>query len=68
VLQRIAVPTLYRGRSAETALDTASRGRAMHKEIPEVALRVLMPFAGHLPNLEEPAQFNAILSEFLDTL
>ena len=66
LLQRIAVPTLVVA-GAEDVLIPPAEADAMHKAIP-ASRRELMPFVGHLPNLEEPAQFNAILSEFLDTL
>jgi len=66
LLQRIGVPTLVVA-GAEDALIPPAEADAMHKAI-SASRYQLMPFVGHLPNLEEPAQFNAILSEFLNTL
>jgi 3-oxoadipate enol-lactonase len=66
LLQRVGVPTLIVA-GAEDALIPSAEAEAMHKAIPTSRYE-LMPFVGHLPNLEEPAHFNAILSEFLDTL
>lgn len=66
LLQRIAVPTLIVA-GAEDALIPSAEADAMHNAIPASRYE-LMPFVGHLPNLEDPAHFNAILSEFLNTL
>lgn len=66
VVQRITLPTLIVA-GAEDTLIPPAEADAMHKAI-SASRHELMPFVGHLPNLEEPAQFSAILSEFLDTL
>ena len=66
LLQRIGVPTLVVA-GAEDVLIPPAEADAMHEAIPG-SKHELMPFVGHLPNLEDPAQFSAILSEFLETL
>ena len=42
-----------------------SSPEAMRDAIPGASL-VVVPGAGHLPNLEQPALFNAALNRFLD--
>jgi pimeloyl-ACP methyl ester carboxylesterase len=66
LLQRVSVPTLIVA-GAEDSLIPPAEAEAMHKAIPASRYE-LMPFVGHLPNLEEPVRFSTILSEFLDTL
>ena len=66
LLQRVSVPTLIVA-GAEDTLIPPAEADAMHQAI-SASRYELMPFVGHLPNLEEPAKFNTILSEFLDTL
>jgi 3-oxoadipate enol-lactonase len=51
----------------EDALSPPAVGRAMARQLPDARLAVL-PGAGHLSNLEDPAAFNAVLTEFLTSL
>jgi 3-oxoadipate enol-lactonase len=51
----------------EDALSPPAVGRAMARQLPDARLAVL-PGAGHLSNLEDPAAFNAVLTELLTSL
>lgn len=66
MLPSVAVPTLVVvGRDDDfTPLADAE---LMHRRIPHSTL-VVVDGAGHLPNLERPAKFNAELARFLDSL
>jgi 3-oxoadipate enol-lactonase len=59
----ISVPTLVIA-GAEDVLTPPKEARAMHAAIPFSRLEILED-AGHLSNLEQPAAFNAALSDFL---
>ncbi|HKY22107.1 MAG TPA: alpha/beta fold hydrolase [Vicinamibacterales bacterium] len=63
LLAHIAVPALIVA-GAEDTLIPPTEADAMHKAIPTSQCE-LMPFAGHLPNLEQPGPFNALLWQFL---
>jgi pimeloyl-ACP methyl ester carboxylesterase len=63
MLRHIAVPTLVVvGRDDE--FTPLSDAHLMHELIPDATL-VVVDGAGHLPNLERPAEFNAALGRFL---
>ena len=66
LLSRIKVPTLILA-GAEDTLIPPSEAEAMDRAIPGSKYE-LMPFAGHLPNLEQSAAFNGLLSQFLQKL
>jgi len=66
LLGRMKIPTLVVA-GAEDTLIPPAEGEAMHRAIPESRYE-LMPFAGHLPNLEQSAPFDAFLSQFLQKL
>lgn len=51
----------------EDALIPVSAGEEMHRAIGGSTYAVV-PAAGHLPNLEQPATFNAVLAQFLHGL
>jgi len=63
LLPTIAVPTLVVV-GAEDVLAPEREARAMQGAIPDCRLEVVAG-AGHLSNLERPAAFNHVLSEFL---
>ncbi|GLW33275.1 alpha/beta hydrolase [Actinoplanes regularis] len=64
LLTTVSVPTLIVvGRDDE--FTPVADAELMHRLIPESMLSVIDD-AGHLPNLEQPAAFNAALREFLD--
>jgi 3-oxoadipate enol-lactonase len=65
-LAKIGVPTLIVA-GAEDTLIPPAEAEAMHRAIPNSQCEV-MPFAGHLPNMEQPEKFNALLTEFLQKL
>lgn len=65
-LATIDVPVLIVA-GDEDALIPASESRAMHAAIRGSRLEVITQ-AGHLSNLERPAAFNHVVSEFLDGL
>ncbi|MGH3005895.1 MAG: alpha/beta fold hydrolase [Gaiellaceae bacterium] len=66
MLGRIAVPTLVVvGRDDE--FTPLSDARFMHDRIPD-AILVVIEGAGHLPNLERAAEFNAALERFLTSV
>jgi 3-oxoadipate enol-lactonase len=66
VLAQIAVPTLVVVGAEDTVTPEAD-ARAMADAIPGARLEVIEG-AGHLSNLEQPAEFNKILREFLSNL
>lgn len=66
MLSRIAVPTLIVVGS-EDAFTPVKDARFMHERIPGSSLAVIEG-AGHMPNLERPAEFNGALQQFLDGL
>lgn len=66
LLPSIDVPTLIIV-GEEDALTPVKESRAMHAAIPGSRLEIL-PGAGHVSNLEKPAAFNHVLSEFLSSL
>lgn len=66
LLGDITVPTLIVA-GAEDTLIPPTEADAMHKAIPTSQYE-LIPLAGHLPNLEQPGTFDAILSRFLQKL
>lgn len=64
MLARISVPTLVAvGRDDE--FTPVSDAEAIRDRIPAASL-VVIEQAGHLPNLERPAEFNVALENFLD--
>lgn len=65
-LHRIAVPTLVLV-GEHDALTPPAAARALQERIPGARLQVI-PGAGHLSNLENPAEFQAALLEFLEGL
>ena len=66
LLAGINVPTLIVA-GAEDTLIPPAEAQAMHAAIPTSRCEI-MPFAGHLPNLEQPVVFDALLSQFLQSL
>ncbi len=66
ILKKINVPTalIFGAEDKITNLETAEK---MHALISNSRLYIIKN-AGHYSNLEQPAQFNASLSEFLETL
>jgi 3-oxoadipate enol-lactonase len=65
-LRTITVPTVIVV-GDEDALTPVKESRAMHEALPSSRLEIV-PGAGHLSNLEKPAAFNHILSEFISAL
>lgn len=63
LLAKVAVPTLIVA-GEEDALIPPAEAEAMHKAIPTSRCE-MMAFAGHLPNLEQPGPFDALLRQFL---
>lgn len=66
MLASIDLPTLIVVGEEDT-LTPEAEARAMHERIPRSRLATI-PAAGHLANLERPAAFNHLLSEFLVSL
>jgi pimeloyl-ACP methyl ester carboxylesterase len=66
LLGRIDVPTLI-VHGTEDTLIPPSEAEGMHKAIANSRLE-LMPMCGHLPNLEQPAAFEATLWQFLSRI
>ncbi|MFH8368142.1 alpha/beta fold hydrolase [Streptomyces sp. NPDC018031] len=64
VLGRVTVPTLIVV-GADDEFTPVADAETMHRLVPGSRLRVV-PGAAHLPNLERPEEFNALLLEFLD--
>ena len=65
-LATIDVPTLVIA-GAEDVLISTREARALHDGIPGSTLEIL-EHAGHVPNVERPAAFNHVVSEFLSRL
>ncbi len=63
-LAEIDVPTLII-HGANDQLIPLAEAKAMHQAIPEAEL-VIVPDAGHLPNLEQPDLFNDAVLDFLE--
>jgi 3-oxoadipate enol-lactonase len=66
MLAKIAVPTLVVC-GEHDALIPPTESKAMAAAIPGARL-AFIPDAGHLPNFERPAEFNAVVTGFLKTL
>ncbi|MGP4110616.1 alpha/beta fold hydrolase [Streptomyces sp. 4N509B] len=66
MLPSVAVPTLVVVGS-EDSFTPVAEARLLSDAIPDSRLEIIER-AGHLPNLEDPATFNAVFSRFLDTL
>ena len=66
LLAQITVPTLIVA-GAEDVLIPPTEADAMHRAIPASSLE-LMSGAGHLPNLEQPGPFDALLGRFLQRI
>ncbi len=66
LLGKIDVPALII-HGTEDTLIPPSEAEGMHRKTRHAQLE-LMPFAGHLPNLEQSAPFDGILWQFLDKL
>jgi pimeloyl-ACP methyl ester carboxylesterase len=66
VLAAVHVPTLVIVGEEDT-LTPVEESRRLAETIPGARLEVV-PGAGHLPNLEQPARFNAALTAFLEGL
>jgi pimeloyl-ACP methyl ester carboxylesterase len=62
----IDVPTLIVAGDEDTII-SADEARRLHASITASRLEIL-PQAGHLPNLERPAAFNTVVSEFVGSL
>ena len=65
-LAAIDVPTLVVV-GEEDAITPVKEARAMHEKIPGSSLQVIAQ-AGHLSNMERPAAFNHVLTEFVSAL
>ncbi len=65
-LERISAPTLVIVGERDLP-DFHAIAEALHRRIPG-ARKVVMPGVGHLPNMEDPQRFNAIVLEFLASL
>lgn len=65
-LSQIQVPTLIIHGEQDQIIDVQSAVR-MQAAIPNSQL-VTLAESGHLPNLEQPNEFNQLLADFLDTL
>ncbi|MCP2166841.1 alpha/beta fold hydrolase [Goodfellowiella coeruleoviolacea] len=66
MLGHITVPTLVVV-GANDEFTPVSDAEFMHARIPHATLSVI-PDSAHLPNLERPAEFNAVLADFLAPL
>jgi pimeloyl-ACP methyl ester carboxylesterase len=62
----IDVPTLIVAGDEDTII-SPDEARRLHASITASRLEIL-PQAGHLPNLERPAAFNTVVSEFVGSL
>ena len=62
-LSKITAPTLLLYGEFDT-LVTPEAGRTVHRALPTAEYRVI-PRAGHLVNIEYPAEFNAAVAAFL---
>jgi pimeloyl-ACP methyl ester carboxylesterase len=52
---------------AEDQIISKAEARAMVTALPDAGL-VIIPGAGHLPNLEQPETFNQLLGDFIVSL
>lgn len=66
MLARVAVPTLVVVGDADE-FTPVSDARMISDRVPGATLEII-DGAAHLPNLERPAEFNAVLQMFLDAL
>jgi pimeloyl-ACP methyl ester carboxylesterase len=66
LLATIEVPTLIIV-GEEDVLTPPKESRAMHAAIPGSRLEII-PSAGHVSNVERPAAFNQVLTEFIGTV
>ena len=66
MLEEIDVPTLIIHGDEDQIVPVAEAER-MHEAIPDAEL-VLIPGAGHVPNLEQADMFNEVVWEYLETL
>jgi 3-oxoadipate enol-lactonase len=66
VLEALRVPAVVVV-GEEDALTPVEESRKMAAVIPGARLEIL-PGAGHLSNLEQPARFNTVLAQFLEGL
>jgi pimeloyl-ACP methyl ester carboxylesterase len=66
LLSRIHCPTLVLV-GEEDKLSSPSEAEKMAGSIPQARFEII-PAAGHLSNLEQPARFNAALEDFLSQL
>jgi pimeloyl-ACP methyl ester carboxylesterase len=66
LLREIKVPTLVVAGTEDTLIPP-SEAEAMHRGIPNAECE-LIPFAGHLPNLEQPTPFDGRLWQFLQKI
>ena len=66
LLSRIDVPALI-VHGAEDTLIPPAEAEGMHRAIKHSQIE-LIPLSGHLPNLEQPAPFDATLRQFLNKL
>ena len=66
VLEGLRVPTLVVV-GEDDVLTPVEESRRMAAVIPGARLEII-PGAGHLSNLEQPARFNAVLTQFLEGL
>jgi 3-oxoadipate enol-lactonase len=66
LLTKIDVPALI-VHGAEDTLIPPSEAEGMHRAIRNSQLE-LIPLSGHLPNLEQPVPFDAVLWQFLKKL
>jgi 3-oxoadipate enol-lactonase len=66
VVEAIRVPALVIV-GEDDALTPVEESRKMAAVIPDARLEII-PAAGHLSNLEQPARFNAVLARFLEDL
>ncbi|MGY5125098.1 alpha/beta fold hydrolase [Streptomyces nigrescens] len=66
LLSQISVPALVVV-GTEDAYTPVSDARDIHARVPDATLAVI-EHAAHMPNLERPDEFNAVLAEFLRSL
>ncbi|OMI33162.1 alpha/beta fold hydrolase [Streptomyces sparsogenes] len=66
MLREIAVPTLVVVGS-DDEFTPVEDARLIHDRVPDATLAIINE-AAHMPNLERPAEFNAALGRFLDSL
>ena len=66
ILSQISIPTLLLP-GADDPIIPLAEAQAMHAAIPGARLEII-PDAGHLPNLENPAAFNQALRKLLEDI